>query len=112
MKCKDEGQKFDDGKLRFDLLPEGALEEIVKVLGYGARKYAPDNWKKVPDARRRYFAAAMRHIMAWHSGEEKDPESGLSHLAHAGCCILFLLWIEDTKRPFTASDVVRSREER
>lgn len=88
------GEKFDDGKLRFDLLPKGALEEIVEVLGYGARKYSADNWKLVPDARSRYFAAAMRHIMAWHSGEEKDPESGLSHLAHAGCSILFLLWFE------------------
>lgn len=39
----------------------------------------------------RLSGAALRHLFAWIGGEDKDPESGLSHLAHAGCCVLFAL---------------------
>jgi hypothetical protein len=85
------GRKDDTGKLPFELVPPEALELIVAVLGHGARKYTPDNWKRVPDGRRRYFGALMRHAWAYARGEAKDPESGLPHLAHAGACILFLL---------------------
>ena len=85
------GIKHDQDKDRWDLLPWRATQQIVKVLTYGARKYAPDNWKKVPEWRIRYYAALIRHVVAWFEGERIDPETGLSHLAHAGCCILFLL---------------------
>lgn len=89
------GKKDDDGKLRWDLLPLGSVQELVKVLTYGAKKYGDGNWTVVADKRRRYFAATLRHLSAWWLGEKRDPESGLSHLAHAGCCILFLLWCEN-----------------
>jgi len=85
-----EGKKFDDGKLPYDLLPGDAIEEIVKVLQFGATKYGERNWEKGMKWNRP-FAALMRHMWAWWRGEGKDPETGLSHLAHAGCCILFLL---------------------
>ena len=85
-----EGKKFDDGKLPYDLLPSDAVEEIVKVLQFGATKYGERNWEKGMKWNRP-FAALMRHMWAWWRREEKDPETGLSHLAHAGCCILFLL---------------------
>lgn len=91
------GIKHDKDKPRWDLLPYDSVGQVVDVLTFGAAKYADDNWKKVPDARRRYIAAAMRHLTAWIAGERKDPESGLHHLAHAACCILFLLWLDDTK---------------
>lgn len=90
-----EGVKHDGEKDRWDLLPLRAVRGVVKVLTFGARKYAPDNWRKVPDARPRYYAASMRHLAAWWEGEERDPESGLPHLAHAACCLLFLLALED-----------------
>ena len=86
-----EGVKHDAEKPRWDLIPYKALEQVVLALNHGARKYGDDNWRKVPDAKRRYFAALMRHIVAWWCGEECDKESGLSHLAHAGACLLFLL---------------------
>lgn len=63
---------------------------VAAVLGFGAEKYAADNWRKGMEWRRLY-GAALRHLMAWERGEDLDPESGLPHLAHAGCCILFLL---------------------
>ena len=85
------GVKFDQDKPRWDLLPWTAVEAVVRVLGLGAVKYAPDNWRKVPEHRTRYFSACMRHLVAWQEGEQLDPETGENHLAHAACCVLFLL---------------------
>lgn len=84
------GRKFDGGKLEYGLLPPHALEETVKVLTFGAQKYERDNWQKVPDSKRRYFDALQRHVWAWKTGEQNDPESGIHHLAHAMCCLMFL----------------------
>lgn len=85
------GIKYDNGKPEYGLLPPFALEEVAKVLTFGAQKYDRENWKKVDDLKRRYFDAAQRHLWAIKRGEEYDPESGLHHLAHATTCILFLL---------------------
>jgi hypothetical protein len=82
--------KNDAGKLRYDLVPYDALDEIVAVFNYGAAKYADRNWES-GFTFGRPIAAAFRHLSAWARGEEKDPESGLSHLAHAACNILFLI---------------------
>jgi len=77
-------------KPRLELVPWAAVSEIAEVLTFGAAKYDANNWCR--GARwGRYFAALCRHIFAWWSGEEKDPETGKSHLAHAGCCLLFLM---------------------
>ena len=84
------GRKFDGGKLQYGLLPPLALKATVDVLTFGAEKYEPDNWKHVPDSKRRYFDALQRHLWAWKEGETDDPESGKHHLAHALCCLMFL----------------------
>jgi hypothetical protein len=89
-----DGVKFDNEKLRWSLLPLTSVQEVVQVLEYGATKYAPDNWMKVPDAQDRYWDAATRHIMAWKMGEKKDSETGKSHLAHAVCCLLYIMWFD------------------
>lgn len=86
-----QGQKHDGGKPRYDLIPADAQEEFVKVLTFGGEKYGAENWRMVPDADARYFAAAQRHMWAWKRGETNDSESNLHHLAHAMCCISFLL---------------------
>jgi hypothetical protein len=93
-----EGKKFDQDKSRWDLLPFGALEQVAQVITYGAKKYEPENWKKVPESRGRYFAASLRHLTAWFRGEKLDPESGLPHLAHAACCLLFLMWFDNQEK--------------
>ena len=85
------GVKYDNGKPQWSLLPFRALTQVVEVLTYGAKKYAPDNWKKVPDARRRYIDAGFRHFTAYAAGETHDPETGKHHLAHAICCLLYLV---------------------
>jgi hypothetical protein len=51
------------------------------------------NWRKV-DKRSRYYRAALAHLFAWWRGETNDQESGLPHLAHAACCVLFLVECE------------------
>lgn len=91
------GTKFDQDKPRMELLPSVALEEIAKVLTFGAKKYADHNWKKGISFSR-LLGAAFRHLTAYIRGEDKDPESGLSHLAHLGCCIMFLLWHEKYRK--------------
>lgn len=89
-----EGKKLDAGTRRFTLLPWSVVGEVVDVLEFGARKYAVDNWKKVPDAETRYVNAALRHVTAVIEGEKFDPESGLPHLAHAICSLMFARWFQ------------------
>jgi hypothetical protein len=88
-----EGRKLDDGKDPWHLLPTDAVRGIVRVLAFGAVKYSPRNWEKGMDWSRCY-AAAIRHLTAWWEGETRDPETGFSHLWHAGCCVLFLIAFE------------------
>ena len=87
--------KFDSGKLPLHLLSTEAMNQTAAVLAFGAEKYAEHNWRK-GFVWSRPLSAAMRHITAFNAGEDKDPESGLSHLAHAACCIMFLLEFEKT----------------
>jgi len=85
-----QGTKHDQGKPRLDLLPPVALTEIARVLEFGAGKYSEHNWRG-GFKYSRLIGAALRHIFAFSKGENLDPETGISHLAHAGCCILFLI---------------------
>lgn len=93
--------KHDQGKLDWSLLPIDSVEEILKVLEFGKHKYAAWNWASNGGFKySRLFGSLLRHIFAWWRGEDRDPETGLSHLAHAGCNILFLLYYikhRDTK---------------
>lgn len=92
---KKEGTKYDSGKPRVDLLPTKGLVEIAKVLDFGSKKYDAHNWRKGINYSRVY-SALQRHLMTWNDGETVDPETGINHLAHAGCNILFLLEFAST----------------
>jgi hypothetical protein len=89
------GIKHDDGKPTLALLPPEALLEIAKVLDHGKRKYTAHNWRG-GFVWSRVSSAIMRHLFAWLMGEDRDPESGLLHLAHAGAGLLFLLTFQLT----------------
>ena len=91
-----EGRKDDAGKTPYHLIAPELLESVGQVLEFGARKYAPRNWEHGM-AWSRPFAALMRHMWAWWRGEAVDPETGMSHLWHAGCCIMFLIAFEQRK---------------
>jgi len=86
------GKKADSGKLEWHLLPWRECEEVVRVLMKGKEKYGENNWRIVDDMISRYWDAAMRHMTAYRKGEIKDPEFGTPHLAHAMCCLLFMMW--------------------
>ena len=92
------GIKYDSAKPKMNLLPPKAVMEVAKVLTFGAEKYDAENWRKLEDLQNRYTAGALRHIFAHMDGEELDPETNLSHLAHAMCCLLFKLEIELEER--------------
>lgn len=88
-----QGVKFDNGKSRLDLVPPEGVLGVADILAVGAKKYAARNWEKGMEWSRPY-AAAQRHLYAWWSGEDRDPDTGYSHLAHAACNIFFLIAYE------------------
>lgn len=94
---EEKGKKFDVGKPELSLLPKEALEEISKVLSFGASKYGRNNWKKGIEYTR-LLDASLRHLYAYSEKQDNDPESGISHVAHAACNLLFILWQEAHKK--------------
>lgn len=92
---KQTGVKYDSDKPEYSLLPKGVLNSVVKVLGFGSKKYSKDNWQKVSNPKERYYNAAQRHIHQWWEGEKYDDETGENHLAHAICCLMFMLWFDN-----------------
>jgi len=91
------GMKFDEQKNRLDLIYPEFIEALGKVLTKGAIKYEPNNWQKVEDAKDRYYAALLRHLMAYRRGERFDKQSGFTHLAHAICNLFIIYWHEEVK---------------
>lgn len=84
------GVKNDQHKIRWDLVPFDAVNEVAKVLTFGAEKYESRNWELGMDWSRA-FGAAQRHLTRWFHGQDKDKETELTHLASACCCLFFLL---------------------
>jgi len=95
MDIGDQDLKRDSGKPPMQLLPMRALTIVSQVLAHGAGKYKPHGWRRGMEWSR-LIGGVLRHFCAWAEGEDKDPETGLSHLAHAACGVLFLLEYELT----------------
>lgn len=88
---KDAPVKHDSRKSRVDLLDPSFLVSVGDVFRYGANKYAVRNYLKPPGLKMsQVYGAAMRHLLAFWSGEVFDPESGLPHLSHAACNLQML----------------------
>lgn len=85
------GRKYDQGKAMMGCIPPNAELEIAEVLTFGVNKYGRGGWSEVPSGDVRYMDAALRHLNAYRRGEHIDEETGKSHLAHAACCLLFLI---------------------
>jgi len=88
------GRKHDDGKRRWDLIPWRALGLVADALTLGASKHGDDGWRTLPNARRRYYAATLRHLTAWWDGDAIDHDDGLPHMAHAIADALLLLALD------------------
>ena len=84
-------------------VPPLPLFAIGQVMADGAAKYGPMNWRKDPVSSSTYYDAAMRHLMAWWDGQDLDPMTGLSHLAHVAANMCILLdadsgpWLQDDR---------------
>jgi len=93
-----EYMKKDTGKAsQPELLDPEFLLGVGAVLKFGATKYAPNRWREGMDWSRVY-GALLRHLFAFWGGEELDEETGLPHLHHAGCCLMFLSAYSGAKR--------------
>lgn len=100
------GQKAE----RFDLIPFDALEEVARVYSVGAEKYEDDNWLK-GYRWRLSLGALIRHVARFMLGEDRDPETGCLHLAHAAwhCLAVITFWLrklgtDDRAPPKQAED--------
>lgn len=85
--------KYDSGKAPLSLIPPETLIEISRVFGFGADKYGMNNWREDIDCTElsRSYSSIQRHLNSFWSGEDVDPESGLSHLAHAATQIMIMM---------------------
>ena len=90
------GVKHDNEKPPVSLLSKIWLLGVASVMGFGAKKYAAHNWRGGLE-RSRLLSAALRHILAYNEGEDVDPESGLNHLDHASCCLMFAREMHETR---------------
>ncbi len=88
--------KPHESKDPYELLPFKALHEVVQVLKFGKNKHGVDNWKGIDDLQN-FIGAALRHICAWQRGEKVDSETGIDHLAHAVCNLLFIQELKHIK---------------
>jgi hypothetical protein len=91
------GIKYDSGKPRVDLVSAVAITELAKVLAFGAGKYGDHNWRG-GFKYSRVLGAILRHVFSYVGGEDKDPETGLSHIAHAMAGCMFLLEFDKTQK--------------
>lgn len=94
-------------------IPPVAIVEESVVMALGAAKYGAFNWQDDPVDATTYYSAAIRHLLQWFSGEDADPESGASHLAHVRACMAILIdaaasgkLIDDRPKCASASDAV------
>jgi len=85
------GIKHDLKKAKFQLLIWTFIEDIAKVMTFGSEKYGDNNWQEGIKISR-FWGAVFRHLVAALKGETKDKESGISHLAHAACNLMFIYW--------------------
>lgn len=92
-----EGRKDDSDKLhRMELIAPEFMFGVSRVLQFGALKYEDRNWE-LGMKWSRVFGALMRHLWSWWAGQQNDEETGMPHLWHAGCCVMFLIAYEQRK---------------
>jgi hypothetical protein len=106
------GLKYDQEKPDMSLLSSIAVVKMAEVLTFGKKKYTAHNWRK-GIIYSRLISAVFRHLYAWLKGESIDPESGISHLAHAAVNIMFLLEFEETRKDlddrYIGNNIVESK---
>lgn len=82
------GLRFNEGKVRWDLIDPTAVEGVAAVLAFGCKKYTAENWRKGLSWKST-LRSLESHLQALKRGEDIDPESGLPHIDHLGCNWMF-----------------------
>lgn len=94
-----QAKRYNSGKLQWTQIDFNSLEELVKVLEYGAKKYGKDNWKKgLPITE--IAESLLRHLFAFLDGEDNDKESGESHIGHIMANAMFMNYVHKNKPHF------------
>lgn len=94
VQADNKGLRFSKGKLRYDLFPPEALEEIVRVYTRGAEKYAERNWERGMKWSE-CLRALKSHMTKWEKGEVFDDElTDCRHLAMVAWNAIALLVYE------------------
>ena len=76
-----------------------ALQLVVDVGTYGAKKYTRTGWVAVSAAETRYTDAMMRHLLAMDVDPDGlDKETGLPHLAHIAWNALAVLELQARRK--------------
>lgn len=83
------GLRFNEGKLRYDLIHPKALEGLVNVLTAGSKKYSDRNWE-AGMSWSTVIASLKRHLAAIEAGEDYDEELGTLHIDNLQCNAHFL----------------------
>jgi hypothetical protein len=87
-----QAMRYNQGKLQWSLMDMKSFEPMIRVLEFGAKKYARDNWKKGMFLSAIYDSLT-RHMISFMAGEDNDPESGLPHIGHIQCNIMFMSYV-------------------
>lgn len=94
MEIKGVKNDFQDGKLRWDLLPLEEVEDIVRVYTAGAKKYSDNSWQNLENGYQRYKAAMLRHLLEYEKGNKVDDDTGCHHLSQVAWNAIALLWLD------------------
>lgn len=89
--------RYNEGKPKWSLVDFRSLEDMVKVLEFGMKKYSRGNWKRglpINDL----YDSLQRHLVSFMEGEDMDSESNCSHLGHAMCNLMFMSYVMRKKR--------------
>lgn len=93
MEAEGKGLRYNAGKRKWSLVHYQSLEPMIEVLEFGAKKYAPHNWMKGLDPKE-VLESLQRHLAKLMDGEEKDAETGVSHIGHIMCNAMFYSYFE------------------
>lgn len=84
---KDSGQRVDfesgmrrdtdNGKPRYDLIPDFMLKRWASLMARGAVKYGTDNWRMADSQEelKRFKSSALRHMYQWKCGDTDEDHA-------------------------------------
>lgn len=99
-------KKLDAEKTMLQLVPPEFIWATGRGLTHGVKKYSAGNWALEPGFDwSRIYGGLQRHLNAFWSGEDIDPESGNHHLDHACCMLAFLVTYKE--REFGNDDRIK-----